>query len=244
MARKKKSKSDISASNEFTTLEVGENLAPESSSVEMKDSDLDDLLNDNSAKEALESKSEFDGDGEVDSHTPSSYDTKIEESSTEFLPRLTPEMKDKLEKIDTLEKHCIELEEENSKLTDSINAYLEELEQLKDPKKKSPTDDSILSLESLKEELVEAKKEISSMRKSLQELREENDNYLMKISELTFENAKLTSQLQELEKSLAMAATPTHHTTARKAAVRPSQATMQNQPKFANPYLQNGYQDW
>lgn len=34
-------------------------------------------------------------------------------------------------------------------------------------------------------------------------LQEENDNYLMKISELTFENAKLNAQLQELSKNIA-----------------------------------------
>ena len=90
-------------------------------------------------------------------------------NSSKFLSRLTPEMVEKLEKIDVLEKHCLELEEEN---------------------------------------------------------------------------AKLTSQLQEIEKSLAMSATPTHAPTARKAAVRPSTGTMKNQPQFANPYLQNGYQDW
>ena len=52
------------------------------------------------------------------------------------------------------------------------------------------------------------------------------------------------AQLQEIEKSLAMSATPIHESSVRRAVVQPSTGTMKNQPQFANPYLQNGYQDW
>lgn len=228
MAKKRKKSGDnggIVATNEFTTLEVDGNLKPESS--EVRDDELSELLD------------EVDGNAGLDtSKNPAT------ESPSEFLPRLTQEMKDKLDRIDALEKHCLELEETNAKLTDSVNAYIEELEQLKSKKAEDAKIDGEFSLNDLKNELDAARKETSEMRKSLKELRDENDCYLMKISELTFENAKLTSQLQEIEKSMAMAVSPTHHTTARKAAVRPSHTTMQNRPQFANPYLQNGYQDW
>lgn len=228
MAKKHKKSDDnggIVATNEFTTLEVDGNLKPESS--EVRDDELSELLD------------EVDGSVGLDT----SKDSAAERPS-EFLPRLTQEMKDKLDRIDALEKHCLELEETNAKLTDTVNAYIEELEQLRSKKAEDAKIDGDFSLNDLKNELDEARKEISEMRKSLKELRDENDSYLMKISELTFENAKLTSQLQEIEKSMAMAASPTHHTTARKATIHPSHTTIQNQPQFANPYLQNGYQDW
>lgn len=229
MAKKHKKSGDnggIVATNEFTTLEVDGNLKPESS--EVRDDELGELLD------------------EVDDNVglDTSKKDPAAERPSEFLPRLTQEMKDKIDRIDALEKHCLELEETNAKLTDSVNAYIEELDQLKSKKAEDAKIDGEFSLNDLKNELDAARKEISKMKKSLKELRDENDSYLMKISELTFENAKLTSQLQEIEKSVTMAVSPTHYTTARKAVVRPSHITMKNQPQFANPYLQNGYQDW
>lgn len=141
------------------------------------------------------------------------------------------------EKIDSLEKHCVELEEANAKLTDSINTYLEEIDALKKSSKPAEADDG------LKKSLDSATQEVSKLKKELKDLRQENDDYLIKISELTFENAKMTSRLQEIEKQAAMTAVPTHGSPT-KSNLKPSTATMRNQPQFANPYLQNGYQDW
>ena len=222
----------IQASNEFATLEVDNELKPVEESTAKTSNGLDsvDSSDDAELDELLGEKSK---------------DDIVEKaSSSKFLTRLTPEMVEKLEKIDALEKHCLELEEENSKLSDSVSSYLEEIEVLKSKSAVETHLDGEMGLVDLKKELDEARREIVDMRRSLKELREENDNYLLKISELTFENAKLTSQLQEIEKSLAMTATPTHSSTIRKAAVLPSTGTMKNQPQFANPYLQNGYQDW
>lgn len=234
MGKRKKSSNSIQASNEFATLEVDSELKPvEESAIatpeaEMlsgsgmpADAELDELLGEKSKDDIIENA-----------------------SSSKFLSRLTPEMVEKLEKVDALEKHCLELEEENAKLSDSVNSYLEEIEALKSKRAVETPLGSEMSMIDLKKELDEARHEIIEMRKSLKELHEENDNYLLKISELTFENAKLTSQLQEIEKSLAMSATPTHESSARRAAVQPSTRTMKNQPQFANLYLQNGYQDW
>jgi len=231
MAKKKKSNA-IQANNEFTTLEVDAELKPvdsqsqeksiePTSETNIEDAELDELLGEKSKNEVVENA-----------------------NSSKFLSRLTPEMTEKLEKIDSLEKHCLELEQENAKLSDSINLYLEEIETLKSKKSIDAPIDGEMSLVDLKHELDKARSEIAEMRKSLKELREENDNYLMKISELTFENAKLTSQLQEIEKNMAMVATPTHDGPSRKSMIQPSTAVMRNQPQFANPYLQNGYQDW
>lgn len=228
MGKRKKSSNSIQASNEFATLEVDSELKPVeetttatpeaamlSGSGMPDDAELDELLGEKTKDDIIEKA-----------------------NSSKFLSRLTPEMVEKLEKIDALEKHCLELEEENAKLSDSMSSYLEEIDTLKSKKvAESSSPEETRSLSALKQEN-------SEMKKSLKELREENDSYLMKISELTFENAKLTSQLQEIEKSLAMSATPTHSSTARRAAVQPSTGTLKNQPQFANPYLQNGYQDW
>lgn len=222
---KKKKPMSIQASNEFATLEVDNDLKPveelAAADVNRDDAELDELLGEKSSVEIVEKA-----------------------TSSKFLSRLTPEMVEKLEKIDSLEKHCLELEEENSKLSDSVNSYLEEIEILKSKKAIETPIDGEMSLVDLKRELDKARREIAEMHKSLKELREENDNYFMKISELTFENAKLTSQLQEIEKSMIMAATPTHNTNIRIAAVQPSTRSIRNQPQFANPYLKNGYQDW
>lgn len=234
MGKRKKSSNSIQASNEFATLEVNDELKPveEATTATPEDSML--------------SRSSMSDDAELDELLgEKSKDDIVEKaSSSKFLSRLTPEMVDKLEKIDALEKHCLELEDENAKLSDSVSSYLEEIEVLKSKRAVETHLDGEMSLVDLKKELDEARREIVDMRRSLKELREENDNYLLKISELTFENAKLTSQLQEIEKSLVMSATPTHSSTIRKAAVLPSTGTMKNQPQFANPYLQNGYQDW
>lgn len=232
MPKKKRLNNSIQASNEFTTLEVDGDLKPveekklassncEDASEVVEDTELEELLGEKTKSEIIEKA-----------------------NSAKFLSRLTPEMTEKLEKIDSLEKHCLELEEENAKLSDSINSYLEEIEALKSKKAIEAQVDGEMSIADLKKELERARKEAVEMRRSLKDLRDENDSYLLKISELTFENAKLTSQLQEVEKSLAMAATPTHSPTARSTTVRPSTGTMKNQPQFANPYLQNGYQDW
>ena len=234
MGKRKKSSNSIQASNEFATLEVDSELKPVEETATA------------TPEAAMLSGSGISDDAELDELLgEKTKDDIIEKAnSSKFLSRLTPEMVEKLEKIDALEKHCLELEEENAKLSDSVSSYLEEIEALKSKRVIETPLDGEMSMLDLKRELDEARHEIAEMRKSLKELREENDNYLLKISELTFENAKLTSQLQEIEKSLAMSATPTHAPTVRKAAVRPSTGTMKNQPQFANPYLQNGYQDW
>lgn len=232
MAKKKKQKMSIKASNEFATLEVDTELKPVEESTTKTSDNLDhvDSSDDAELDELLGEKTK---------------DDIVEKAnSPKLLTRLTPEMVEKLEKIDALEKHCLELEEENAKLSDSMNSYLEEIEVLKSKRAIETPLDGEMSLVDLKKELDKARHDIVEMRKSLKELREENDNYLLKISELTFENAKLTSQLQEIEKSLSMSATPTHESSIRKVVVQPSTGTMKNQPQFANPYLQNGYQDW
>ena len=73
------------------------------------------------------------------------------------------------------------LNEENAQLTDKLAVYIE-------AQQDSKADDSCISAE------------LDKLRYENNALRDENDTYLMKISELTFENAKLMSQLQQLSK--------------------------------------------
>ncbi len=211
MAKKKREQSKIMESDDLSPVEVPQSAEPAAASG-LDDAELDDLLEQSESKE---------------DNKPSAMPKLIPSASSN-------EMK---EKIDSLEKHCVELEEANAKLTDSINTYLEEIDALKKSSKPAGADDS------LKKSLDSATQEVSKLKKELKELRQENDDYLIKISELTFENAKMTSRLQEIEKQAAMTGVPTHGSSA-KPRLKPSTATMPNQPQFANPYLQNGYQDW
>ena len=73
------------------------------------------------------------------------------------------------------------LNEENAQLTDKLAVYIE-------AQQDSKADDSCISAD------------LDKLRYENNALRDENDTYLMKISELTFENAKLMSQLQQLSK--------------------------------------------
>ena len=68
------------------------------------------------------------------------------------------------------------LNEENAQLTDKLAVYIE-------AQQDSKADDSCISAE------------LDKLHYENNALRDENDTYLMKISELTFENAKLMSQL-------------------------------------------------
>lgn len=215
MAKKKREQSKIMESDDLNPVEVPQSAEPAAANG-LDDAELDDLLEQSESKEDIKPNA-------MPKLIPSSSNTELKE------------------KIETLEKHCVELEEANAKMTDSINAYLEEIDALK--KSKSGDSSAGESVEDLKKALDAANAEIAELKKSAKDLRKENDDYLMKISELTFENAKMTSQLQEVKKSLSMAGAPTHGDP-KSAVVKPSTATMPNQRQFANPYLQNGYQDW
>jgi hypothetical protein len=94
MPKKKRLNNSIQASNEFTTLEVDSNLKPveeekldPSNGEDVGDTELEELLGEKTKSEIIEKA-----------------------NSSKFLSRLTPEMAEKLEKIDSLEKHCLELE--------------------------------------------------------------------------------------------------------------------------------------
>lgn len=79
-----------------------------------------------------------------------------------------------LEKIEKLESENLRLTNENDMLKRQLADYISRIEKIE--------------------------KDKSSPNHELSELQETNDKYLMKISELTFENAKLTASIQNMSK--------------------------------------------
>ena len=115
------------------------------------------------------------------------------------------------------------LNEENAQLTDKLAAYIEAQQDNK-------ADDSCIS------------SELDKLRYENNALRDENDTYLMKISELTFENAKLMSQLQQLSKDTPEVQVPVQ--TEQCMQKNSSQKVAPTIPSNV-PYVRaNGYQSW
>ena len=222
-SKQKKSRNKITANDDLVQSSCDSKAESLETANIIEDEDLDDLLDEGNRSSSLELE-----------------ETK---STSDFLPRLTQEMKSKLDAFDVIEKRCIKLEEEKSKLEEKIDGYLTEIEDLKAKKSIHLEDGMEINFDEVKTLIDNYKKDISHFKTKTEELRDENDSYLLKISDLTFDNAKLTSQLQEIEKNMMMSSSESHSGSPLK---RPpaSHCTMKNQPQFANPYLQNGYQDW
>ena len=77
-------------------------------------------------------------------------------------------------------------------------------------------------------------------------LREEADGYLVKISELTFENANLTCQLDELSKKMSANGKVLNQQQFSIADAAPPVQESLRQPNADayNPYANNGYGTW
>jgi chromosome condensin MukBEF ATPase and DNA-binding subunit MukB len=168
---------------------------------------------------------------------------------------------DKLEKYDAMEKNMSDLIAENTELKEKLEEYMmnakdsenesrhevgnihEDIEEVNELKAK------IAALyKQLDVEKTRAASKIIKLEDEIKALRDENDNYLMKISEITFDNARMTAELNELTKS-----------------VQEKTDLVLNQPKFTpnnnkpmvdnsslgtphrnpyNPYANNGYGTW
>lgn len=113
------------------------------------------------------------------------------------------------EMIAALEKTNQELVRENDELKERITGYLEEIDRLKNAAVKTET--------------------VPKNSAEMQALIDENDSYLMKISELTFENAKLKAQAKNPPKC--------------PSPVVPSHREIPNKIGFGRPN-RNGYSDW
>ena len=111
---------------------------------------------------------------------------------------------------------------ENDGLKDKIAEYVEELAKLRDDAAKKPASE-------------QPGEDVPELKSELKRLRDENDKYLMRISELSFDNARMTSSMQEMEKKLPAARLVT-------SSAKPVQ-------QYPNVYRgvrtsRNGYSDW
>lgn len=128
---------------------------------------------------------------------------------------LTDDVKTKLAAYETAMAENARLSEEISNLQDQLAEYIANST---DIAKNAKTGDS---------------KKIVELESRINELTDENDKYLMRISELSFENAKLTASMQEMSKH--------------QPAAKP-QDNAQHMQYAANPYRgfrdSNGYTSW
>ena len=158
--------------------------------------------------------------------------------------RLSAEDIEKLEKYDAMEKSVSMLSSEKSMLESKLAEYAEKLQALNDASKKM--NDLERENKRLEGRCIELEKSSSSgssakYEKQVAELREENDKLLVRISELTFENANLTCQLAELEKLKKEGRTASN--SANRNAV-PRNGLAAPLKDAYNPYVNNGYGTW
>lgn len=159
---------------------------------------------------------------------------------------MTSEAKEKLEKYDALEKSVGALSKEKEVLEAKLAEYADRLAELQ------TAADQISELneenEKLKKELADAKdesKEVYALKKEIEARKDDINNYLVRISELTFENANLTCQLDELSKKMASSGS-VHNQTQFSPNIAPPVQGKLRQPRTDafNPYMNNGYGVW
>ena len=148
------------------------------------------------------------------------------------------EANSRLEELNRTTEENANLFKANTELTETLAKYISEIKSLKDElnecKKNVMSADDKKSLT----EFNELKSKISSLEKLNKTLQDENDNYLMKISELTFENAKMNAKMNsETERSNS----PISNT--QQPQLTPSHSQMRNPFGFAHPN-NNGYDSW
>ena len=159
---------------------------------------------------------------------------------------MTPEAKEKLEKYDALEKSVGALSKEKEVLEAKLAEYADRLAELQ------TAADQIFKLnednEKLKKELADAKdesKEVYALKKEIEAQKDEINNYLVRISELTFENANLACQLDELSKKMVSSGSVPNQTQFSPNVAPPMQGKLRQPRTDAfNPYMNNGYGVW
>lgn len=135
--------------------------------------------------------------------------------------------------VSALETEIKRLTEVNSELTEKMSKYIDEIDQLK-------------------ADLANAKATVSNnttvednsadLNAKINELQNENDQYLIKISELTFENAKLRNEMQNMTNTSGSRLTKDTSTLERPRNI-PIESIMVNYQN-RNPYRNNGYSNW
>ena len=159
---------------------------------------------------------------------------------------MTSEAKEKLEKYDALEKSVGALSKEKEVLEAKLAEYADRLAELQ------TAADQISELneenEKLKKDLADSKdesKEVYALKKEIEAQKDEINNYLVRISELTFENANLTCQLDELSKKMASSGNISNQKQFSPNVAPPMQGKLRQPRTDAfNPYMNNGYGVW
>ena len=165
--------------------------------------------------------------------------------------RLKSSDQEKLEKYDALEQNVIDLTKQNELLQTKIEEYAGMLSAAQstsaiDLDSDEKTNKFKTELKKTKDDLNKAIGKIYLLEQDIKALREENDQYLMKISDLTYEVALKTSQLDELSKNIQK----TGHTVNQEQFAPEKKVQQDNitpAKPFANPYnpyANNGYGSW
>lgn len=163
--------------------------------------------------------------------------------------RMSAEDAEKLAKYDAMEKSLTAVSKEKNELEDKIAEYVSRIEALEDAANQiAGLESENKALESkCKKLLEEDNAKIVKLEREVKSLREENDQYLVKISELTFENANMTCQLTELEKKFkAGGNVPNQGKFTPKQGPQPQTYNTLARPHLDvyNPYANNGYGSW
>ena len=100
----------------------------------------------------------------------------------------------------------------------------------------------------MKKDLADSKdesKEVYALKKEIEAQKDEINNYLVRISELTFENANLTCQLDELSKKMTSSGNISNQKQFSPNVAPPVQGELRKPRTDAfNPYMNNGYGVW
>lgn len=164
--------------------------------------------------------------------SPSSVVESINGTSASAQPKvgpksLTKEMVEKLEQFDAIVEQNAALLKEKDILEEKIAEYIAEINELKSK------DADASKVSQLEDENASLKKENSELQKAY-------DKFLVRISDLNFENSKLTCQIQELTKGQCMSKSINEPKTR-----EVPEFTQPNAPVDPyNPYANNGYSQW
>ena len=142
---------------------------------------------------------------------------------------MTAEAKEKLEKYDALEKSVGALSKEKEVLEAKLAEYA----------------DRLAELQTAADQISDLNKENEKLKKEIEAQKDEINNYLVRISELTFENANLTCQLDELSKKMTSSGNISNQKQFSPNVAPPVQGKLRQPRTDAfNPYMNNGYGVW
>lgn len=162
--------------------------------------------------------------------------------------RISVEDINKLQQYDAMQKSLTEISEEKSQLEAKVVEYIEQIESLKNSSNEiKKMQDEIDSLKDKCKALEESNANANAIAQENATLKEENEQYLMKISDLTFENANLACQLSELEKKVKQTGNmPNQNSFAPVKGVQQQMYRSLAKPNrdVYNPYANNGYGTW